>query len=143
MDLTMTLRMCRLMVSRMHLAETDGAVWLFPASSRAATLVGVIHLTQPSRTCTSRGHALAALFARAIWSLASELTGLPTAVAVLFPCGAGRVLEIAGVDGEAVRFFDVGASPAPEGGPMHLARDESAAAALLGHAQRIVGAPLN
>ena len=41
MDLAMTLRMCRLMVSRMHLAETDGAVWLFPASSGAAPLVGV------------------------------------------------------------------------------------------------------
>ena len=58
----MTLKMCRLMVSRMHLTETDGAVWLFPASSGAATLVGVIHLTQPSRTCTSRGHTLAAVF---------------------------------------------------------------------------------
>jgi len=55
MDLTMTLRMCRLMVSRKHLAETDGPVWLFPASPKAATLVGVIQLTQPSRTCTSRG----------------------------------------------------------------------------------------
>jgi hypothetical protein len=69
MDLAMTLRMCRLMVSRLQLAEMDGAVWLFPASSGAATLVGVIHLTQPSRTCTSRGHALAAVFARVIWSL--------------------------------------------------------------------------
>ena len=48
MDLTMTLSMCRLMVSRMHLAETDGAVWLFRASSGAATLVGVIQWTQPS-----------------------------------------------------------------------------------------------
>src|SRR6516165_5770830 len=96
MDLTMTLRMCRFMVSRMHLTrmhltETDGAVWLFPTSSAAATLVGVIHLTQPSRTCTSRGHTLAAVYARVIWSLASELNGLPTAVAVVFPCGAGRV----------------------------------------------------
>jgi len=139
----MTLRMCRLMVSRMYLAETDGAVWLFPAFSGAATLVGVIHLTQPSRTCTSRGHALAAVFARVIWSLASELSGLPTAAAVLFPCGARRVLEIAGMDGDAVRFFDAGLSPAVEGGPVHLARDESVAAALLGHAQRIAGAPLN
>ena len=85
----MTLRMCSLMVSRMHLAETDGAVWLFPASSGAATLVGVIHLTQPPRSCISRRHARAAVFARVIWSLASEMTGLPTAVAVLFPCGAG------------------------------------------------------
>jgi hypothetical protein len=75
-----------------------------------------------------------------IWSLASELTGFPTAVAVLFPCGARRVLEIAGVDGEAVRFLDAGPSPAPEGGPMHLARHESVAAALLAHAQRIAGA---
>jgi hypothetical protein len=64
MDLTMTLRVCRLMVSRMHLAETDGAVWLFPASSGAAALVGVIHLTKPSRSCVSGGHALAAVFAR-------------------------------------------------------------------------------
>jgi hypothetical protein len=139
----MTLRMCRFMVSRMHLAETDGAVWLFPASCGAATLVGVIHLTQPSRTCTSRGHTLAAVFARVIWSLASELTGLPTAVAVLFPCGVGRVLEIAGVAGDAVRFFDAGLSPTAEGGPMQLVRHESVAAALLAHAQRIAGAPLN
>jgi len=139
----MTLRMCRLMVSRMHLAETDGAVWLFPASSGAATLVGVIHLIQPSRTCPPGGHALAAVYARVIWSLASELGGLPAAVAVVFPCGAGRVLEIAGMAGDAVRFFDVGLSPAVGGGPVHLARDESVAAALLGHAQRIGGAPLN
>ena len=139
----MTLRMCRFMVSRMQLTETDGAVWLFPASSGASILVGVIHLTKPSRSCTSRGHALAAVFARVIWSLASELTGLPSAVAVLFPCGAGRVLEIAGMAGEAVRFFDAGISPAVEGGPVHLARDESVAAALFAHAQRIAGAPLN
>jgi hypothetical protein len=78
-----------------------------------------------------------------IWSVASELTGLPTAVAVLFPCGAGRVLEIAGVAGEPVRFLDVGPSPAPEGGPMRLARDESVAAVLLAHAQQIASAPLN
>ncbi len=143
MDLSMTLRMCRLMASPMHLAETDGAVWLFPASSGAATLVGVIHLTQPSRTCTSQGHALADVFARVIWSLASELTGLPTAVAVLFPCAAGRVLEIAGVPGDAVRFLDDAASSAVEGGLMHLTRDESVAAELLAHAQRIAGAPLN
>jgi hypothetical protein len=83
------------------------------------------------------------VFARVISSVASELTGLPTAVAVLFPCGAGRVLEIAGMAGEAWRFFDVGPSPAAEGGLMHLARDESVAAALLAHAQRIAGAPLN
>ena len=51
----MTLKMCRLMVSRMHLTETDGAVWLFPASSGAATLIGVIHLTQLSRTCPPEG----------------------------------------------------------------------------------------
>ena len=139
----MTLRMCRLMVSRMHLVETDGAVWLFPASSGAATLIGVIHLTQPPRPCPFGGHALAAVFARVIWSLASELTGLPSAVAVLFPRGAGRVLKIAGVAGEAVRLFDAGPSPAVEGGPVHLARDESVAAALLAHAQRIAGAPLN
>jgi hypothetical protein len=143
MDLAMTLRMCRFMVSRMHLAKTDGAVWLFPASSGAATLVGVIHLTQPSRTCTSRGHTLAAVFARVIWSLASELMGLPTAVAVLFPCGAGRVLEIAGSAGEALRFFYAGSGATMEGGLMHLARDESVAAALLAHAQRIASAPLN
>ena len=139
----MTLKMCRLMVSRMHLAETDGAVWLFPASSGASILVGVIHLTKPSRSCTSRGHALAAVFARVIWSLASELTGLPSAVAVLFPCGAGRVLEIAGVAGDAVRFFDAGLSPSVEGGPMQLARDESVAVSLLVIAQRIAGAPFN
>jgi hypothetical protein len=143
MDLAMTLRMCRLMISRMRLAETDGAVWLFPASSGAATLVGVIHLTQPSRTCASRGHTLAGVFARVIWSLASELTGFPTAVAVVFPCGAGRVLEVAGVAGDAVRFFDAGLSPAVEEDLAHLARDESVAAALLGHAQRIACAPLN
>jgi hypothetical protein len=139
----MTLRMCRFMVSRMHLAETDGAVWLFPASSGAATFVGVVHLTQPSRTCPPGGHTLAAVFARVTWSLASELGGLPAAAAVLFPCGAGRVLEIAGAAGDAVRFFDAGLSPSVEGGPVHLARDESVAAALLGHAQRIAGAPLN
>ena len=139
----MTLRMCRFMVSRMQLTETDGAVWLFPASSGASILVGVIHLTKPSRSCTSRGHALAAVFARVIWSLASELTGLPSAVAVLFPCGAGRVLEIAGAAGEAVRFLDIGLSPTVEGGPMHLSRHESVAAALLAHAQRIASAPLN
>ena len=139
----MTLRMCRLMVSRMHLVETDGAVWLFPASSGAATLVGVIHLIQPSRTCPPGGHALAAVYARVIWSLASELGGLPTAVAVVFRCGAGRVLEIAGVAGDSVRFFDAGPSPTVEGGPVHLGRDESIAAALLAHAQRIAGAPLN
>jgi hypothetical protein len=115
----MALRMCRLMVSRMHLAKTDGGVWLFPASGGAATLVGVIHLTQPS------------------------LTGLPTAVAMLFPCGTGRVLEIAGAAGEAVRYFDVGPSPTVERSPMYLARDESVAAALLAHAQRIAGAPFN
>jgi hypothetical protein len=131
------------MVSRMHLAETDGAVWLFPASSGAPTLVGVIHLTQPPRPCTSGGHALAGVFARVIWSLASELTGLPAAAAVLFPCGTGRVLEIAGVAGEAVRFFDIGPSRTMEGGPTQLARHESVAAALLAHAQRIAGAPLN
>ena len=143
MDLTMTLRMCRFMVSRMHLAETNGAVWLFPASSDDASLVGVIHLTQPSRTCTSQGHTLASVFARMIWSLASELTGLPTAVAVLFPCGAGRVLEIAGMAGEAWRFFDVGPSPTVEGGATHLARNESVAASLLVIAQRVASAPFN
>ena len=83
------------------------------------------------------------MFARVIWSLASELSGLPTAAAVLFPCGAGRVLEIASVAGEPVRFLDVVPSPAPEQYPMRLARDESVAAALLAHAQRIVSAPLN
>jgi hypothetical protein len=83
------------------------------------------------------------VFARVIWSLASELTGLPTAVAVLFPCGTGRVLEIAGVTGEVWRLFDAGPRPTAEGGPMYLARNESMAAALLAHAQRIAGAPLN
>jgi hypothetical protein len=83
------------------------------------------------------------VFARVIWSLASELTGLPAAVAVVFPCGTGRVLEIAGAAGDAVRFFDAGLSPAVDGGPVQLARDESVAAALLGQAQRIAGAPLN
>jgi hypothetical protein len=43
------------MVSRMHLAETDGAVWLFPASSGAATLVGVINLAAPPWSCTFLG----------------------------------------------------------------------------------------
>ena len=116
------------MVSRMHLAEIDCAVWLFPASSGAATLVGVIHLTQPSRTCPPGGHALAAVYARVIWSLASELGGLQAAVAVVFPCGAGRVLEIAGMAGDAVRFFDAGPSPNVERRLMHLARKESVAA---------------
>jgi hypothetical protein len=74
---------------------------------------------------------MASVFARVIWSLASELTGLPTAVAVLFPCGSGRVLEIAGMAGEAWRFVDVGPSPTVEGGPMHLERSESVAASLL------------
>ena len=53
------------------------------------------------------------------------------------------MLEIAGVAGDAVRFFDAGLGLAVEGGPVHLARDESVAAALLSHAQRIAGAPLN
>ena len=143
MDLTTTLQTCRLMVSRMHLPDTDGAVWLFPAFAGAATLVGVIHLTRPSRPCPSGGHALATVFARVIWSLASKLTGFPTAVAVLFPCGAGRVLEIAGLAGEALRFFYAGSGTTVEGGAMHLARNESVAAALLAHAQRIARAPLN
>ena len=65
---------------------------------------------------------------RVVWSLASELSGLPAAVAVVFPCGAGCVLEIAGVAGDAVRFFDVGPSPTVEGRLMHLARKESVAA---------------
>ena len=78
-----------------------------------------------------------------IWSLASKLTGRPTAVAVLFPCGAGRVLEVAGVAGEALRFLYAGSGTAVKAGPMHLARHESVAAALLAHAQRIAGAPLN
>jgi hypothetical protein len=139
----MTLRICRLMVSRMQLTETDGAVWLFPASSGAATLVGVVHLTQPLQPCVSRGHALADVYARVVWSLASELSGLPTAAAVLFPCGAGCVLEIAGVAGDALRFSDAGLSPAVERGPVNLARDESVAAALLAYAQWIARAPLN
>jgi hypothetical protein len=42
MDLIMTLRICRLMVSRMRLAETDGAVWLFLVSSGATTGRGFI-----------------------------------------------------------------------------------------------------
>jgi hypothetical protein len=82
MDLAMTLRICRLMVSQMRLADTDGAVWLFSSSPDAAALVGVIHLTKPSRSCAPGGHSLAAVFARVIWSLASELTGLPIGVAV-------------------------------------------------------------
>jgi len=114
-----------------------------PGLPGTATLVGIIHLSRPPRPCPPGGHALAAVFARVILSPASELTGLPAAVAMLFPCGAGRVLEIAGVAGDAVRFFDAGLSPAVEGSPTQLARDESVAAALLGHAQRIAGAPLN
>jgi hypothetical protein len=83
------------------------------------------------------------VFARVIWSLASELTGLPSAVAVLFPRGAGRVLKIAGVAGEAVRLFDAGPSPTVEGGLMHLARNDSVAASLLVIVQRIASAPFN
>ena len=71
------------------------------------------------------------------------MNGLPAAVGVLFPCGAGRVLEIAGAAGEAWRCFDIGPSPTVEGGPMHLARNESVAASLLVIAQRIASAPLN
>ena len=148
MDLTMTLRMCRFMVSRMHLTrmhltETDGAVWLFPTSSAAATLVGVIHLTQPPRSCISRRHARAAVFARVIWSLASELNGPESAVAVLFPCGGRRILEGAGVNGDALRLSYDGAGTPPVEAPTCVARQESIAAAPLGHAQRIAGAPLN
>jgi len=47
---------------------------------------------------------------------------------VVFPCGAGRVLEIAGMAGDAVRFFDAGPSPNVERRLMHLARKESVAA---------------
>jgi hypothetical protein len=143
MDLDTTLRKCRFMVSRLHLAETDGAVWLFPASSGAAILVGVIHLTQPSRTCTSRGHALAAVFARVIWSLASELNGRASAVAVLFPCGGRRILEVTGVNGDALRLSYDGSCTPPFEASTSVARQESIAAALLAHAQRIAGAPLN
>ena len=143
MDLDTTLRKCRLMVSRLCLADTNGAVWLFSRSPDAAVLVGVIHLSRPSRPRAPGGHALAAVFARVTWSLASKLTGLPTAVAVLLPCGAGRVLEIAGAAGEAWRFFDAGSGITVEAGPTHLSRDESVAAALLGHAQRVASAPFN
>jgi hypothetical protein len=139
----MALRMCRLMVSRMHLAETDGAVWLFPASSGAATLVGVIHLTQLPRPCPSRGHALASVFARVTWSLASELNGPASGVAVLFPCGGRRVLEVTGVNGDALRLSYDGSGTPPLEAPTSLARQESIAAALLAHAQRLAGAPLN
>ena len=83
------------------------------------------------------------MFARVIWSLASKLTGLPIAIAVLFPCGAGRVLEVAGAAGDAWRFFDIEPSPTIERVPMQLARHESVAAALLAHARRIASAPLN
>jgi hypothetical protein len=78
-----------------------------------------------------------------IWSLASELGGHPAAVAMVFPCGAGRVLEIAGMAGDAVRFFDAGPSPNVKRRLMHLARKESVAASLLVIAQRIASAPLN
>jgi hypothetical protein len=139
----MTLRMCRLMVSRMRLAETDGAVWLFPDRSGAATLVGVIHLTQPPRTCTSRGHTLAAVFARVIWSLASELNGPASAIAVLFPCGGRRVLEVTGANGDALRQSYDGSGTPPGEAPTSVPRQESIAAALLTHAQRIAGASLN
>jgi hypothetical protein len=142
-DLTITLRMCRLMVSRMHLAETDGAVWLFPASSGTATLVGVIHLTQRSQPCPSARHALAAVFAPAVRSLASELTGLASAVAVLFPCGGRRVLGVAGVTGDAPRLFYDGPGATSVETPASVARQESIAATLLPHAQRIAGAPFN
>jgi hypothetical protein len=143
MDLNIKLRNCRLMLSRIPLADNDSVVWLFPASHAAATLVGVVHLTQPSQTPRPGGHSLTAVFARMIWSLASELTGRPTAVAVLFPYGAGRVLEIAGVAGEALRFFDTGFRTTVKTGPTHLSRTESVAATLLAHAQRIASAPLN
>jgi hypothetical protein len=139
----MTLKMCRLMVSRMHLAETDGAVWLFPASSGAATLVGVIHLTQPPRPYPFGGHALAAVFARVIWSLASELNGPASVVAVLFPCGGRHVLEVTGVNGGALRLSYDGSGTPPLEAPTSVARQESIAAALLAHAQRIAGAALN
>jgi hypothetical protein len=139
----MTLGMRRLMVPRMHLAETDGAVWLFPASSGAAILVGVIHLTQPPRTCTSRGHTLAAVFARVIWSLASELNRPVSAVAVLFPCGGRRILEVTGVNGDALRLWYDGSGTQPLEASTSVARQESIAAALLGQAQRIASAPLN
>ena len=72
-----------------------------------------------------------------IWSLASKLTGRPTVVAVLFPCVAGRVLEVAGVAGEALRFLYAGSGTAVKAGPTHLPREESVAVALLAHAQRI------
>jgi hypothetical protein len=62
---------------------------------------------------------------------------------VVFPCGTGRVLEIAGMAGDAMRFLDVAATSTVEGSLMHLTRDESVAVALLAHAQRIAGAPLN
>jgi hypothetical protein len=142
-DLTMTLRSCRLMVSRMHLAETDGAVWLFPASSGAATLVGVIHLTQPSRTYTSGGHVLATIFARVVWSLASELTGFASGAAVLFPWGSRRILEVADVTGDALRLPYDGSGATLVEAPTSVARVESIAAALLARAQRIAGASLN
>jgi hypothetical protein len=139
----MTLRMCTLMISRIHLTATDGVVWLFPASSGTATLVGIIHLTQPPRPCPPGGHALAAVFARVIWSLASEPNGPASAVAVLFPCCGRRVLEVTGVKGGALRLSYDGPGTPPLEAHTSLARQESIAAALLAHAQRLAGAPLN
>jgi hypothetical protein len=121
MDLTTTLKMCRFMVSWMHLAETDGAVWLFPAASGAATLVGVIHLTRPLRPCPRR--ACSGWCVRAGHLVARLRTGRTPRplLRCCSPAESGRVLEIAGVIGEAWRFLDVGPSPAVEGGLMHLA----------------------
>jgi hypothetical protein len=119
------------MVSRINLTDADGVVWLFPTSCAAKTLVGVIHLTQLSRPCPSGGHALAAVFARVVWSLASKLTGLASAVAILFPCGGRRVLEVAGVTGDALRLSCDGSDATSEQGPTSVVRQESIAAACL------------
>jgi hypothetical protein len=143
MDLDITLRNCLLMLSRIHLTDADGVVWLFPTSCAAKTLIGVIHLTRLSRPCPSGGHALAAVFARVVWSLASKLTGLASAVAILFPCGGRRVLEVAGVTGDALRLSCDGSDATSGEAPTSVARQESIAAALLAHAQRIASAPLN
>jgi hypothetical protein len=106
------------MLSRIHLTDADGVVWLFPTSCAAKTLVGVIHLTQLSRPSPSGGHALAAVLALVVWSLAAKLNGLASAVAILFPCGGRRVLEVAGVAGDACVCLATGPKP-PRGKPPH------------------------
>jgi hypothetical protein len=78
-----------------------------------------------------------------IWSLALKLSRLPSAVAVLFPCCGQRVLEVVGVIGDSLRVTDDGSSATSEEAPTSVGREESIAAALLAHAQRVASAPIN